>query len=87
MSAAEGLAASRVETLAVEEPLELRIDGRPLTVTMRTPGSDMELAAGFLLAEGVVSAAEHIRAMRSPPAPTPRAGRRTTCSTSSLPTA
>jgi FdhD protein len=64
MSAAEELAVSRVETLAVEEPLELRIDGRPLTVTMRTPGSDMELAAGFLLAEGVVSAAGHIKAMR-----------------------
>jgi FdhD protein len=54
----------RVETLAVEEPLELRIDGRPLTVTMRTPGADMELAAGFLLAEGVVRAGGDIRTMR-----------------------
>jgi FdhD protein len=55
---------SRIESLAVEEPLELRVDGRPLTVTMRTPGSDMELAAGFLLAEGVVRAAGDIRTMR-----------------------
>jgi FdhD protein len=64
MSAAGEPALSRVETLAVEEPLELRVDGRALAVTMRTPGSDMELAAGFLLAEGVVTAAEHIKTMR-----------------------
>ena len=64
MSGRRGAAVSRVETLAVEEPLELRIDGRPLAVTMRTPGSDMELAAGFLLAEGVVSAADDIKTMR-----------------------
>ena len=64
MSTTQAPAVSRVETLAVEEPLELRIDGRPLAVTMRTPGSDMELAAGFLLAEGVVTAADHIKTMR-----------------------
>ena len=55
---------ARVETLAVEEPLELRIDGRSLAVTMRTPGHDMELAAGFLLSEGVVTAPDHIKTMR-----------------------
>lgn len=54
----------RVDTLAVEEPLELRINGRTLAVTMRTPGSDMELAAGFLLAEGVVRNASDIATMR-----------------------
>jgi FdhD protein len=64
MSSTEPPAVQRVETLAVEEPLELRIDGRPLAVTMRTPGSDMELASGFLLAEGVVRAAGDIRTMR-----------------------
>ncbi len=64
MSSTPELPVSRVETLAVEEPLELRVDGRPLAVTMRTPGSDMELAAGFLLAEGVVTAAEHVKTMR-----------------------
>ena len=38
----------------VEEPLEIRVNGGPITVTMRTPGSDMELAQGFLLTEGVI---------------------------------
>ncbi|MCG7596024.1 formate dehydrogenase accessory sulfurtransferase FdhD [Mycobacterium sp. PSTR-4-N] len=60
---AEG-ATARPETLAVEEPLEIRVDGRPLTVTMRTPGSDVELAQGFLLTEGVVSGREDIAAVR-----------------------
>ena len=45
----------RPETLVVEEPLEIRVNGTPLTVTMRTPGSDIELAQGFLLTEGVVA--------------------------------
>ena len=44
----------RPETLVVEEPLEIRLNGTPLTVTMRTPGSDVELAQGFLLTEGVI---------------------------------
>ncbi len=44
----------RPETLVVEEPLEIRVNGTPLTVTMRTPGSDIELAQGFLLTEGVI---------------------------------
>lgn len=54
----------RPDTLAAEEPLEIRVAGRPLAVTMRTPGYDMELAAGFLVSEGVVSRAGHIRAQR-----------------------
>lgn len=45
--------------LAVEEPLELRVDGKPLTVTMRTPGHDEELAAGFLVSQGVIDTPEH----------------------------
>ncbi len=40
--------------VAVEEPLEIRLDDEPLVVTMRTPGRDRELAAGFLLTEGIV---------------------------------
>jgi FdhD protein len=54
----------RPDTLAVEEPLELRVGGEPLTVTMRTPGDDMDLAAGFLLAEGVIESAADLRTMR-----------------------
>ena len=42
------------DSLAAEEPLEIRIGDTPLTVTMRTPGHDEELAAGFLLTEGIV---------------------------------
>ena len=40
--------------VAVEEPLEIRVDGEPLAVTMRTPGHDEELALGFLLGEGLI---------------------------------
>jgi FdhD protein len=45
----------RPDTLAVEEPLEIRADGRSLAVTMRTPGHDVDLAIGFLLTEGLVA--------------------------------
>src|SRR5205814_5606962 len=44
------------DELAVEEPLEIRVDGEPLAVTMRTPGEDEELAAGFLAGEGLIAA-------------------------------
>ena len=47
----------RHDELAVEEPLEIRVRGRSVSITMRTPGRDDELAAGFLLTEGVASAA------------------------------
>ncbi len=51
---ADGTSTRRPDTLAVEEPLEIRLDGVPFTVTMRTPGHDLDLALGFLVAEGVV---------------------------------
>lgn len=54
----------REDRLAVEEPLELRLAGRPLMVTMRTPGNDIELAHGFLLTEGVIARADDIVAAR-----------------------
>jgi FdhD protein len=43
------------DELAIEEPLEIRVDGAPLAVTMRTPGEDDELAVGFLAAEGLIA--------------------------------
>lgn len=51
----------RADTVVVEEPLEIRISGEPLTVTMRTPGHDLELAAGFLVSEGVIGAGGDLR--------------------------
>ena len=46
---------ARADLLAVEEPLEIRVGGQPLAVTMRTPGHDIDLAAGFLATEGVIA--------------------------------
>lgn len=67
-------AVARPETLVVEEPLEIRVNGAPITVTMRTPGSDVELAQGFLLTEGIVSRRNDIlsvRYCRGAPVPVP----------------
>ncbi|RKT53081.1 formate dehydrogenase accessory sulfurtransferase FdhD [Saccharothrix australiensis] len=55
---------TRVDVLAAEEPLELRVSGSALTVTMRTPGHDVELAHGFLLGEGVIGGLRDIAAAR-----------------------
>lgn len=73
MAHTRGIASTAVERLtssgtkhphsdetAVEEPLEIRISGETLAVTMRTPGSDRELVLGFLLAEGVISSAHDV---------------------------
>ena len=49
-----------LDDLAGEEPLEIRVNGTAVSVTMRTPGDDFELAAGFLLAEGIVRSADEI---------------------------
>jgi FdhD protein len=51
--------------LAAEEPLEIRIGDQPLSVTMRTPGHDLELAAGFLFTEGLIQHREQIVAIES----------------------
>ncbi len=50
----------RSDAVAIEAPLEIRVEGRPVAVTMRTPGHDRELAAGFLLSEGVITSPEDI---------------------------
>jgi FdhD protein len=52
---------TRPDTIAAEEPLEVRVDRRPLAVTMRTPGHDLDLAIGFLLTEGVIRSADDVR--------------------------
>ena len=52
------------DELAVEEPLEIRIDSRTIVVTMRTPGHDDELAAGFLFTEGLIRSRDDVRSIR-----------------------
>ncbi|MEW9515619.1 formate dehydrogenase accessory sulfurtransferase FdhD [Streptomyces tubercidicus] len=53
----DGAVSSRPDTLVAEEPLEIRLGGKPLAITMRTPGDDFALAAGFLVSEGVLASA------------------------------
>src|SRR5579862_4995351 len=55
--------AAEVDRAATEEPLEVRLHGRPFAVIMRTPGADRELAAGFLLAERVLRGADDLGAI------------------------
>lgn len=50
----------RTDEVAAEEPLEIRISGETLAITMRTPGNDRELVLGFLLAEGVIASAKDV---------------------------
>src|SRR5215213_6182347 len=54
------------DEVAIEEPLEIRVDGEPLAVTMRTPGEDDELAAGFLAGEGLIVSAAEIESIGPP---------------------
>ena len=56
------------DCLVAEEPLEIRVNGQPLTVTMRTPGHDLELAAGFLFTEGLIRDAMQLVSLRPVPA-------------------
>jgi FdhD protein len=60
----EGVAVREDDHLAVEEPLEIRLGGRRFTLTMRTPGHDEELTAGFLLAEGFINSLEELGEIR-----------------------
>ncbi len=63
VSGPEPAATRRPDTLAVEEPLEVRLAGKPLSVTMRTPGDDFDLALGLLLTDGVLSEAAQVRGL------------------------
>ncbi|GAA3657284.1 formate dehydrogenase accessory sulfurtransferase FdhD [Streptomyces chitinivorans] len=56
----DGAVSERPDTLVAEEPLEIRLNGKPLAVTMRTPGDDFALAAGFLVSEGVLGGPEEL---------------------------
>ena len=58
-----GRAGPELDSAVVEEPLEIRLQGRPFAVVMRTPGDDRALAAGFLLAEGLIRDADDISAI------------------------
>ncbi|MBV2355474.1 formate dehydrogenase accessory sulfurtransferase FdhD [Streptomyces sp. J2-1] len=57
----EGALSTRPDTLVAEEPLEIRLNGKPLAITMRTPGDDFALAAGFLVSEGVLAKASDLQ--------------------------
>ncbi|MER5926303.1 formate dehydrogenase accessory sulfurtransferase FdhD [Streptomyces mirabilis] len=57
----EGAVSTRPDTLVAEEPLEIRLNGKPLAITMRTPGDDFALAAGFLVSEGVFGRADEVQ--------------------------
>jgi FdhD protein len=58
-----GASADARDVVAVEEPLEIRLHDRPFVVIMRTPGADRELAAGFLLAEGIITHGDELGAV------------------------
>lgn len=51
------------DTVVVEEPLEMRVEGISVAVTMRTPGHDLDLATGFLVTEGIIDARDDIAAI------------------------
>ena len=55
---------TRPDTVAAEEPLEIRLSGTPLAVTMRTPGDDFDLVHGFLATEGVIASDADVLALR-----------------------
>ncbi|WP_066948322.1 formate dehydrogenase accessory sulfurtransferase FdhD [Streptomyces lushanensis] len=59
----DGAVTARPDTLVAEEPLEIRLNGKPLAITMRTPGDDFALAAGFLVSEGVLAGAADLRSI------------------------
>jgi FdhD protein len=57
----EGAISTRPDTLVAEEPMEIRLNGKPIAITMRTPGDDFALAVGFLVSEGVLAERRELR--------------------------
>jgi len=64
VSLRDGVATRRADALAGEEPMEVRVNGDVVSVTMRTPGNDFELALGFCLTEGIVDDPAAVQAIR-----------------------
>jgi FdhD protein len=58
------VAGKPADTLVVEEPLEIRLNGKPLAVTMRTPGSELDLALGFLYTEGIIGGPDQVKSAK-----------------------
>src|SRR5258708_16057970 len=73
-----GLSSSRSDLLAIEEPLQLCLNGSPLSITMRTPDADLDLAVGFLFTEGIIHDVSQILSVRTAPAEDENAGERVT---------
>jgi FdhD protein len=63
-----GLSSSRSDLLAIEEPLQFCLNGFPLAITMRSPGSDLDLAIGFLFTEGIIDDVSQLLSMYCEPA-------------------
>jgi len=57
----DGAVSARPDTLVAEEPMEIRLNGKPIAITMRTPGDDFALAVGFLVSEGVLAEQRELR--------------------------
>jgi FdhD protein len=60
----KGFSSQRSDLLAIEEPLQFCLNGSPISITMRSPGSDLDLAVGFLFTEGIINDVRQILAMR-----------------------
>ena len=63
-TAAGATASERADLLATEEPLGIRIGGQAVSLTMRTPGDDIDLTAGFLISESIITSATDVAAIR-----------------------
>src|SRR5579863_3104731 len=78
-----GLSTPRSDLLAIEEPLQFCLNGFPLSITMRSPGHDLDLATGFLFTEGIINdvtqiLSMHCEPMHREPAPEEREATETT---------
>jgi len=69
----------RLDSVACEEPLEIRVEGKPLAITLRTPGDDLDLAAGFLFTEGVIDGLDDLQALSHVDLPTDNRGNTVDC--------